>query len=264
MAAKIITGKELAEAALNAANNYKTLYVSGCFGAPMNPANKERYSKGASASRAAKINAADPDTFGFDCVCLIKGLLWGWCGDASKTYGGAVYASNGVHDIGEDAMIAECADISTDFSPDKIQAGEAVWLPGHIGVYVGDGLAVECTSKWSDGVQVTACNCDRSGYNRRDWTKHGKLPYVTYAGTSNPEPAPGAAAQEPEAKTDQETECDDMVYFKTLDDVPEFYRPAVKKLVAAGALQGTGGGELNVSDDFCRIMTVLDRMGKLD
>lgn len=58
-------------------------------------------------------------------------------------------------------------------------------------------------------------------------------------------------------------EADDMTYYKTLAEVPEWYRPAVEKCVNAGALHGTGDG-LNVSEDFCRTMTVLDRMGKLD
>lgn len=57
---------------------------------------------------------------------------------------------------------------------------------------------------------------------------------------------------------------DDMTYYKTLTDVPTDYRPTIKKLVDKGALKGTGGGVLNVSEDFCRTMTVLDRMGKLD
>ena len=61
-----------------------------------------------------------------------------------------------------------------------------------------------------------------------------------------------------------ETEEDDMNYYKTLEDVPSYYKPTVKKLVENGALKGTGKSELNVSDDFCRIMTVLDRLGKLD
>lgn len=164
------------------AQNHKTLYVMGCFGAPMTPANKKRYTKNHSynkqAARTAMINAADSDTFGFDCVCLIKGILWGWNGDNSKTYGGASYAVNGVPDIGADQMITKCSNISTDFS--KIEVGEAVWCSGHIGVYIGDGLAVECTPRWANKVQITACNCSKSGYNRRDWTKHGKLPYIEY------------------------------------------------------------------------------------
>jgi len=52
--------------------------------------------------------------------------------------------------------------------------------------------------------------------------------------------------------------------YRTLADVPEWYAPTVKKLVQDGVLKGTGGGVLNVSDDFCRIMTTLDRKGKLD
>lgn len=178
----IRTGKELAAAAVNAAKNFKTLYVNGCFGAPMTEANKARWKNEQAynrrSDRAAKIDAARADTFGFDCIGFIKGLLWGWSGDANKRYGGTEYASNGVPDIGEDQLIAICSGVSSDFS--QIEVGEVVWQPGHIGIYVGDGLAVECTPKWSDGVQITACNRMVAGYNRRNWVKHGKLPYVTY------------------------------------------------------------------------------------
>ena len=59
-------------------------------------------------------------------------------------------------------------------------------------------------------------------------------------------------------------EDDEMKYYKTLDEVPEYYRPTVEKLVEAGALRGTGSDVLNVSEEFCRTMTVLDRLGKLD
>lgn len=182
--AKITTAAQLAEKAIEVVKNFKTLYIMGCFGAPMNSANKARYTKNHSYNkqqeRTAMINAATADTFGFDCVCLIKGLLWGWNGDKSKTYGGATYTVNGVPDIGADAMIKVCKELSTDFS--KIEIGEAVWTDGHIGIYVGDGLAVECTPSWKNCVQLTACNCDKSGYPRRNWIKHGKLPYVSYTG----------------------------------------------------------------------------------
>lgn len=164
------------------ATNYKTLYVMGCFGAPMTAANKKRYTNNHTynkqTARTKMINAATADTYGFDCVCLIKGVLWGWSGDANKVYGGAGYAVNGVPDIGADTMITKCSDVSTDFS--NIVPGEAVWMSGHIGVYIGDGLAVECTPKWANKVQITACNCSKAGYNRRNWTKHGKLPYIEY------------------------------------------------------------------------------------
>lgn len=170
----------------NIANNYKTLYVMGCFGAPMTDANKERYIEhheyNQDPTRAAMIRAASADTFGFDCVCLIKGVLWGWYGDLNRVYGGAGYAINGVPDIGANTMIKKCSGLSTNFN--YIEIGEAVWMEGHIGVYIGDGLAVECSPKWANGVQITACNCTKAGYNRRNWTKHGKLPYITYDGVS--------------------------------------------------------------------------------
>ena len=167
------------------ATNYKTLYVMGCFGAPMTTANKKRYIDhhpyNKQPARVKLINAASADTFGFDCVCLIKGVLWGWSGDKSKIYGGAKYATNGVPDADANAMINLCSEVSTDFS--KIEIGEAVWTNGHIGVYIGDGLAIECTPAWKNKVQITACNCSKPGYNTRKWKKHGKLPYIDYAAT---------------------------------------------------------------------------------
>ena len=182
--AKITTAKQLASACMDVAKLHKSIYVLGCCGAPMTKGNQNRYLQAQSFNRSlARKNAiakADGKTFGFDCVCLIKSLLWGWNADESKTYGGAVYRANGVPDLGADAMIGVCREVTTDFS--EIQVGEAVWIKGHIGIYVGDGLAVECTYRWKDGVQVTAVHNlgKKSGYQGRQWTKHGKLPWVTY------------------------------------------------------------------------------------
>ncbi len=180
----IKTGKELAAAVKKIATSYKTLYVMGCFGAPLKEEYKERYCKNNSYNkqpeRTAMIKAASSDTFGFDCVCLIKGVLWGWRGDVNDKYGGATYESNGVPDRDCNVIFDKCSGKTTGFS--KIEVGEAVWRQGHIGVYIGDGLAVECTPAWKNCVQITAvANIgNKSGYNSRRWTKHGKLPYVTY------------------------------------------------------------------------------------
>ena len=177
-----MNNKEFVAKLIDIANNYKTLYVMGCFGSPMTEENKIRYCNNHSynrkAARQKMIKAATADTFGFDCVNLIKAVLWGWSGDITKPYGGAKYAVNGVPDISADAMIKKCINVSTNFA--KLEVGEAVWCPGHIGVYIGDGLCVECTPSWDNRVQITACNCTKQGYNRRNWTKHGKLPYITY------------------------------------------------------------------------------------
>jgi hypothetical protein len=150
----IKTNLDLANAAIEVAKNYKTLYVNGCFGAPMTDNNKKRYCNNTSYNkqpeRTAMINAASADTFGFDCICFVKGLLWGWNGNLNHVYGGATYQSNGVSDITESSMLNKCSDISTDFS--SIEVGEYLWMQGHAGIYVGNGLSVECTPKWSNGV----------------------------------------------------------------------------------------------------------------
>lgn len=57
---------------------------------------------------------------------------------------------------------------------------------------------------------------------------------------------------------------DEVVTYKTLKDVPSWYRPSVQKVVEKGALKGDQNGVLNVSEDLCRVLTVLDRLGKLD
>ena len=205
----IKTANELATACKNVATNYKTLYVMGCIGAPMNESNKKRYTANydynTKAERKAKIEAATADTFGFDCVCLIKSLLWGWSGDASKTYGGAKYASCGVPDIGTEQLIDVCSDVSADFS--NVEMGELLWMKGHVGVYIGGGLAVECTPSWDDGVQITAVYNmgKRSGYNGRTWKKHGKLPYVTYDTEADVPTDPNHTREEAEVEEDKPT-----------------------------------------------------------
>lgn len=66
-----------------------------------------------------------------------------------------------------------------------------------------------------------------------------------------------------------EPEEDNMKYYKYYDDIPEYYQDAILKVMSTGALNGEGKDKdgnviLNVSEDFCRTMTVLDRMHLLD
>ena len=56
----------------------------------------------------------------------------------------------------------------------------------------------------------------------------------------------------------------EMVYYKTLKDVPSWYKDAIQKCVDKKALQGDKKGDLNISEDLCRILTIFDRLGKLD
>ena len=190
----MMKARDLVDTVIDIANNFKTLYVYACFGAPLYDANKQRYTNNCDynrqASRSSKIWNASSDTFGFDCVNLIKGILWGWHGDVNAIYGGAVYGSNGCPDTNANGMFWNyCKDQSSDFS--NIIPGEFVWLEGHIGVYIGNGLAVECTPIWKDGAQITAVGNigSKSGYNTRTWTSHGKSNLIDYDGVK-PTPTP--------------------------------------------------------------------------
>lgn len=161
------------------ASNQKTVYAWGMFGTPISKSvvtgKAKQYPYWYNTQKISSIFTPlyGKRYFGFDCVGLVKGVLWGWNGDASKTYGGAIYASNGVPDISADAMIGRCKDVSSNLN--SIAIGEFLWMKGHCGVYIGGGQVVEASPKWKNGVQITSL-CDR------EWLKHGKLPYIEYDG----------------------------------------------------------------------------------
>ena len=179
-----MNNKEFVNKAKNIAESYKTAYVWGAFGLVANASNMQRminqYSKNNNyLARAIQIYG---NGYFFDCVGLIKGILWGWCGNPSKTYGGANYASNGVPDVSADQMINNCKGVSTNFN--SIEVGEVVWMSGHIGIYIGGGKVVEATPAWTGGVQISDINASgkrtKNGSGTSYWKKHGKLPYIAY------------------------------------------------------------------------------------
>lgn len=180
-----MNNNELVNKAMAAAKDFKTTYANGMFGSPISEsivAQKAVQLPGwYTPERQAYLRSIiGKGYYGFDCICFIKGLLWGWNGDASKIYGGAAYASNGVLDINESEMLNKCSGVGSDFT--RLEVGEYLYIDGHCGLYAGDGFAVECTSRWNNGVQVTAVlNVGaKAGYNGRTWAKHGKLPYINY------------------------------------------------------------------------------------
>ena len=173
---------------IEALSDYKTVYANGMFGQPITESIIAQKTKQLpnwyTAKRQQELRALIGKAyFGFDCICLIKGILWGWNGNLNATNGGAVYESNGVPDVTEYGMLQLCSGVSDNFT--SVEVGEYLWTDGHCGVYIGDGLAVECTTRWDNCVQITAVGniASKSGYEERIWKKHGKLPYVTYLNT---------------------------------------------------------------------------------
>lgn len=160
---------------LKVAKNYSTYYAWGAFGAPANEKNKARY----------KVPKANANDFLFDCSGFAyRALPWGWCGDHSRVYGGAKYPVKGddLYPLTTGNICSICTDVSKDFS--MIQEGEVLYMTGHVAIYIGAGMAVECTSKWTNGClisEVTNCGINTGLPYKRKWLKHAKLPFVQYA-----------------------------------------------------------------------------------
>ena len=187
----LFTAGEFAGRCLSLAKNYDTAYALGMWGWKLTrdgiDAKAKQLPDFYTAAKKRELYAlADLGGYwGFDCVCMIKALLWGWEGNSSLPRGGAVYASNGVPDFGANAIGGYCSGFTSDF--DGIEAGEALWMPGHVGVYVGGGLAVECTAAWEGRVLITAVGNlgTKAGYHTRTWHKHGKLKWINYEEKEN-------------------------------------------------------------------------------
>lgn len=174
--------------------NSRTVYVMGCFGAPLNYGNNlERYTTNNSYNKtnAAKIKAAAKKAkedgvpiFGGDCHCWYKGIAWGWNAKANATYGGASYGSNGLPDIGINTERDQyCEPYSTNFS--NIVPGEALFLNqegSHFGLYLGDGLVAECTPSFKGNMQITELwNIKKTQSAGRYWWAHAKLKWIDYS-----------------------------------------------------------------------------------
>ncbi|MBP5269365.1 MAG: hypothetical protein ILO42_00240, partial [Clostridia bacterium] len=186
MSEKIFTASEFADKCAALARDFNTVYALGMWGWKLTREGIDAKARQlpsfyTEAKKRELYALADKGGYwGFDCVCMIKALLWGWGSNLTSNRGGAVYASNGVPDFGADGIERYCTGYSTDFS--HVKVGEALRMPGHVGVYVGGGLAVECTAAWEGKVIITAVgNIGKvAGYHTRTWTHHGMLKWINY------------------------------------------------------------------------------------
>lgn len=102
-----------------------------------------------------------------DCVGLIKG--YGWYNAES---GEIVVGSNGMMDVPANGMF-EAATVkgTSDTIPEV--PGLAVWHQGHIGIYIGNGEAIEAMN--------TTRGVTRIKLAGRAWTHWLQIPYISYA-----------------------------------------------------------------------------------
>lgn len=189
----------------SAMNAEEQTYCNSCFGSNLTfPEMLDQYTTetkwdrshaAETTAKAAAAKAAGKPLFGWDCVNFApKGILWGWNGDVDKPRAGAVYQSNGVPDATiEDIYKKYCVDQSTDF--DNVAVGEFMVYKdtfGHCGIYVGDGMVIEATTKWDGKIQISQVQnmIDSGKYGKvtdktRTWWAHGKLIWIDYTEPEN-------------------------------------------------------------------------------
>lgn len=121
-----------------------------------------------------------------DCVGLIKGYLWSETPASPPKY-------NAKQDVSANGMLQACKEkgaIST--MPDV--PGVLVFLPGHVGVYIGGGYVIEAKGH--------AYGVVKTKLEGRGWKNWGKCPWIDYAQTptvqsidSSPTPTKEATPQ---------------------------------------------------------------------
>lgn len=107
-----------------------------------------------------------------DCVGFIKG--YGWLDAETQEI---EYGTNGMPDIGADAMYANATEKGMIDTIPEIP-GLAVWHEGHIGIYVGNGQVIHASG--------TKIGVIQTPIGAGGWTHWLKIPYINYLETEEP------------------------------------------------------------------------------
>lgn len=102
-----------------------------------------------------------------DCMGLIKSYMWYDPQSNSITYNSGNMPDTGANTLFEEATVKGTIDTIPEMK------GLAVWAEGHIGVYIGNGYAIEAQST-RDGVKKTKIS-------NRNWTHWFEIPQISYS-----------------------------------------------------------------------------------
>lgn len=208
---------------------YPTRYGWGCWGQPVSDAiltqKARQYPDHYNRARRTELLKLVGKAHLIDCVGLIKNYYWGMVPGGSKIN----YIAK--TDVSADDMYYR-ARIKGSISNMPDLPGLCVQLPGHIGVYIGDGKVIESTrGAFGDGVVITKLT-------DRKWVHWLQCPYIDYI----------------------VKEEDELIY-KTINDVPTWGRPLVQKLIDRSSLAGEGNGILNLPESTLKTLAILEREG---
>lgn len=128
---------------------------------------KKQYPKHYTSDRMKKYNSQLGKRV-HDCVGLIKGYLWSDTPDSKPVY-------NASQDVSADGMLLKCNERGRIYTLPEIP-GILVFMPGHVGIYIGNGRVIEARG-FNYGVVET-----RLG--DRPWESWGKCPWIEYPAES--------------------------------------------------------------------------------
>ena len=99
-----------------------------------------------------------------DCVGLIKGYLWSESPTATPKY-------DAKQDVSANGMLQACKEKGAISTMPELP-GVLVFLPGHVGVYIGDGYVIEAKGHAYGVVKTKLAD--------RGWKNWGKCPWINY------------------------------------------------------------------------------------
>lgn len=177
--AQKITNLELVSYLLELYKSDRAVYWYGTYGQQCSTAlykrKKAQYPKHYTSNRTARyLRDIKNNKLCMDCIGLIKGAVWSNLGTRKP-----VYASNGCPDKSANGMLAYCK--SKGMRNGKMSTmpetpGIMLHKDGHVGVYIGNGYAIEAQGFSTDIV--------RTKVKGRGWKQWTRMPFITYkAGT---------------------------------------------------------------------------------
>ena len=103
-----------------------------------------------------------------DCVGLIKGFFWTHGVDSTEY----TYQSNGMPDVSADGLFARCKRKGTNMNEMPRVPGIAVFMKGHVGIYIGGCDVIEARGHAYGVVTTKLC--------ARPWTGWAYLDQLEY------------------------------------------------------------------------------------
>ncbi len=123
----------------------------------------------------------------------------------------------------------------------------------------GDSIGIVLTGNFETG-KPTAAQMDSLVWLLKDYLfpKYGVKPVIGHKDVMSTA-CPGKNFPWDDLK--RRLEEDDEMIYKTLNDVPEWGKPLVKKLIDRKSLAGDGKGNINLPESTLKTLVILEREG---